>query len=61
MHALLAGGYNDKALKRKIIEIPTTEQITEEHSKEQYAILAKANTYCKIISETGGTHLTSHI
>lgn len=58
-HALTAGGYNGDALKRKIIEIPMTEQITEEHSKERYEILAKASTHGKLFSATGGTHLTS--
>ena len=58
-HALTAGGMNGNALKRTIIEIPTTQQITEEHSQERYEILAKANTHGKLFSATGGTHLTS--
>ena len=41
-HALTAGGYNGSALKRTIVEIPTIEQITEEHSQERYEVLAKA-------------------
>ena len=58
-HALTAGGMNGNALRRTIVEIPTFQQITEEHSQERYDILAKANTHGKLFSATNGTHLTS--
>lgn len=58
-HALTNGGYNGNALKRTIVEIPTLEKITEEHSKEQYDVLMKANTHGKLFSALGGYHLTS--
>jgi hypothetical protein len=57
-HALTSGGYNGNASKRTIIEIPTLHKITEEHSKERYEILSKANTHGKLFSMLGGYHLT---
>ena len=41
------------------MEIPSSLQMTEEHSQERYNLLAKSNTHGKLFSATGGLHLTS--
>ena len=58
-NALNTGGYNGNVMRREILAIPTTEQITEEHSAERLQLLAKSNTHGKLFTATGGGHLTS--
>ncbi|KAL3771166.1 hypothetical protein ACHAWU_004789 [Discostella pseudostelligera] len=58
-NALSTGGYNGSVMRREILAIPTTEQITEEHSAERLQLLAKSNTHGKLFTATGGGHLTS--
>jgi len=58
-NALTTGGYNGNVMRREILAIPTTEQITEEHSAERLQLLTKSNTHGKLFTATGGGHLTS--
>lgn len=58
-NALSTGGYNGNVMRREILAIPTTEQITEEHSAERLQLLMKSNTHGKLFTATGGGHLTA--
>ncbi len=59
MHTLTSVGYKSQVLQATIKEYPKTEAITEEHSEDFLALLAKANTCGKLFSMNIAGHLTA--
>jgi hypothetical protein len=57
---LIEEGYNGSALQALLKAVPEAHDmklITERHSQERIALLAKANTYGKKFFATGGSHV----
>ena len=60
VYVLIEGGYNGSALQALLKAVPEahdTTSITERHSRERIALLAKANTHGKKFFATGGSHV----
>ncbi len=58
-HKLILAGYKGKVLQATIKEYPKMKAITEEHSKDCLALLAKANTCGKLFSVNIAGHLAA--
>jgi hypothetical protein len=60
VYAMIEGGYNGSALQALLKAVPEAHDmtlITERHSRERIALLAKANTHGKKFFVTGGSHV----